>query len=105
MSQILSALRWEIALAADVELEEVSLPLLVRYAPQFTAERRNIVAWFVEKGKQLGLIRKSRRLKVEAPVIPVEAYKPMPPDLVLVRIPRQSNGKRNTNRQIRAPVL
>ncbi len=105
VSQILSALRWEIALAANVDLEEVSMPLLVRYAPQFAAERRNIVSWFVEKGKQLGLIRKSRRIKAVAPDIPLEAYRPVPQDLPLIRKPRQSNGKRNTKRQVRAPAL
>jgi hypothetical protein len=38
IAQILHALRWEVALRADADPFEVSLPLLVEYFPQYAAE-------------------------------------------------------------------
>ena len=93
IAQILQALRLEIAWRAGVDPFEVSIALLVEYAPQYAAEGRDPVEIFVERGRFLRFIRPSRRTKIEAPSIPEGAMTPLPPDLVLIRQPRYSQRK------------
>ena len=61
ISQILQSLRLEIAHKAGVDPFEVSIGLLVEYAPQYAYEGRDPVKIFVERGRELGFIRPSRR--------------------------------------------
>ncbi len=93
IAQILQALRLEIAWRADVDPFEVSIALLVQYAPQYAYEGRDPVAIFVERGRFLRFIRPSRRTKIEAPSIPEGAMLPLPPDTVLIREPRYAQRK------------
>ena len=72
---------------------EVSIGLLVEYAPQYAYEGRDPVEVFVKRGRQLGFIRASRRTRIQAPSIPVELILPAPPGLVLTRTPRYANRK------------
>jgi hypothetical protein len=88
IAQILQALRLEIAGQAGVDPFEVSMPLLVEYVPQLLAEGIDPVAFFVERGRAAGFIRPSRRIQIEAPVIPVACLAQPPPDLPLERSPR-----------------
>jgi hypothetical protein len=85
ISQVLQALRLEIAWKAGVDPFEVSMELLVEYAPQLAADGQDPVELFVERGRFLRFIRPSRRTIIRAPQIPLEAIVPMPPHLVLVR--------------------
>ena len=62
--------------------------LLVEYAPRCAADGEDVVTIFVERGRDLGFIRPSTRLRPQAPVIPPELITLCPPDLVLVRQPR-----------------
>lgn len=91
IAQILQALRLEIAARAGVDPFEVSLPLLVEYAPRFAYEGRDPIAIFVERGRDLGFIRPSRRTVIQAPTIPLDHLIPRPPDLLLIRTPRYAN--------------
>jgi hypothetical protein len=91
IAQVLQALRLEIAARAGADPFEVSLPLLVEYAPRFACEGRDPVALFVEHGRALGFIRPSRRTAIAAPEIPADHLLPPPPDLVLTRTPRHAN--------------
>src|SRR5512143_256654 len=88
IAQILHALQMEIAGRAGVDPFDVSLQLLVEYAPQYAYEGKNVVTIFVEQGRELGFIRPSTRTKVRAPTIPLDEITPCPPDLVLVRSAR-----------------
>lgn len=71
IAQILQALRLEIAARAAVDIFEVSLPLLVRYAPIFAAQGQDPVAVFVEQGRAAAFIRPSRRIQPRAPDPPL----------------------------------
>ena len=88
ISQVMQYLRFEIAREAGVDQFEVSMDLLVKYAPQYAYEGRDPVNIFVERGRDLGFIRPSRRTIIHAPAVPAEAILPAPPDLTLARIPR-----------------
>ena len=92
IAQVLQALRLEIAWRAGVDPFEVSLPLFVKYAPWYASQGRDPVQAFVERGRELGFIRPSRRTRIHAPVLP-DVYTPLSPDLVLLRIPRYA-GRR-----------
>ena len=98
ISQVLQALRLEIACKAEVDPFDVSIGLLVQYAPQYGYEGRDPVKVFVERGRDLGFIRPSRRTRTHAPRIPDEAILPAPPTLALTRTPRYAN--RNCHRRI-----
>ena len=97
ISQVLQALRLEIACKAGVDPFDVSIGLLVQYAPQYGYEGRDPVKIFVERGRDLGFIRPSRRTRIHAPTIPDEAILPAPPTLALTRTPRYAN--RNCHRR------
>jgi hypothetical protein len=88
IAQIVQALRLEIAARAEIDPFDVSLPLLVRYAPQYTARGRDPIAAFVQEGRRLGFLRPARRIRLQIPLIPPAALQPYPPDLVLQRTPR-----------------
>ena len=93
ISQVLQSLRLEIAHKAGVDPFEVSIGLLVEYAPQYAYEGGDPVNIFVERGRELGFIRPSRRTRIHAPSIPVEAVLPAPPGLLLMHTPRYANRK------------
>ena len=98
VAQSLQGLRLEIAYRAGVDLNEVSLPLLVEYAPIYAYEGDDPVAVFVNQGRELGFIRPSRRTRIEAPVLPEADLAPLPPDLILERRPRYAQRKANRTR-------
>jgi hypothetical protein len=91
LAQIVHALRVEIAARAEVDPFDVSLPLLLRYGPQYAERGRDVIAAFVTEGRRLGYIRPSRRVRIAAPIIPPAAITPVPPDLVRERAPRYAN--------------
>ena len=92
ISQVLQALRVEIAWRAGVDRFEVSLPLFIKYASWYAKDGRDPVQAFVERGRELGYIRPSRRTVIRAPALPQNYTKP-PTDLVLSRTPRYA-GRR-----------
>jgi len=102
ISQILQALRLEIACKAGADPFEVSMELLVEYAPQIAADGQDPVALFVERGRFLRFIRPSRRTIIRAPEIPPEAITPMPPDLVLVGKERHAGRKCGPRPKVKA---
>ena len=97
ISQVLQSLRMEIAHKAEVDPFDVSISLLVEYAPQYAYEGRDPVKVFVESGRRLGFIRPSRRTRVQAPQIPTKDMTPAPLGLVLTRTPRHA-GRSCTSR-------
>lgn len=93
IAQLLQGLRLEIAGRAGVDPFEVSLPLLVAYLPQYAARGVDPIAAFVERGRELGFIRPSRRTQIRAPRLDPAALTPAPPGLVVVRTPRYARRK------------
>lgn len=99
IAQILQGLRLEIAARAEVEPFEVSIELLVRWAPRLAAEGRDWLTIFVEDGRRLGFIRPSRRLQLVLPAVAPDALTPLPPDCIRTRTPRYAHrnaGPRST---------
>jgi hypothetical protein len=87
IAQVLQAIRMEVALRADVDAFEVSLPLLIEALPQFSLQGRDGIIECVRQGRRLGIIRPSTRLRIQAPEIPREYLIPLPPETVLCRQP------------------
>jgi hypothetical protein len=88
IAQILQALRLEIAGRAGVDPFEVSMPLLVAYVPRLLADGIDPIAFLVERGREAGFIRPSRRTQIQAPALPSDLLAQPPPDLLLERTPR-----------------
>jgi hypothetical protein len=93
ISQILQALQMEIAGRAGVDVFEVSMELLVQYAPQYAYTGQNPVEVFVNQGRELRFIRPSTRTVIQGPAIDPSEIVPLPPDLVLDRKPRYAQRK------------
>jgi hypothetical protein len=91
--QIFAAFRIEIAGRAEVDLFDVSLPLLIEYFPHYARAGTDPIDLFVECGRELRFIRPSSRHETKAPVIPLEAYHALPPDLLLEREPRYAERR------------
>jgi hypothetical protein len=106
ISQILQALRLEIAGRAQVDPFEVSMELLVQSLPQFAADGRDPIQAFVELGRFARFIRPSSRLRPEVPEIPPEEVVPRPATLLLERTPRHAGrncGPRSSKKTTKQP--
>ena len=93
ISQVLQGLRLEIAHKARVDPFEVSMSLLVEYAPMYAYEGKDPVAVFVESGRHLRFIRPSRRTVIHAPSVAMEQMTPLPPGTELARTPRYAKRR------------
>lgn len=91
ISQILLALRLEIAAKAEVDPFDVSFPLLVEYLPRWNDV--DFIDLVVTRGRETGFIRPSRRIRIQTPPIHLSDYVPPPPDLALVRAPRYAHRR------------
>jgi hypothetical protein len=91
ISQILHALQLEIAGKAGVDPFDVSLSLLVEYLPEWNDV--DFIALVVERGREAGFIRPSRRIRIQTPAVDLNDYRPPPPDLCLVRKPRYAHRR------------
>lgn len=96
ISQILQALRMEVAGRAKVDPFEVSMELLIRWMPQYGYDGEDPIAGFVEQGRAMGFIRPSRRTVVKAPEIPPDQINPLLRDIILTRKPRYGNWDRSS---------
>jgi hypothetical protein len=91
IAQIFQALRLEIAARAGVDFFDVSLPLLLRYLPQFARSGHDPIAVIVATGGRAGLFRPARRVRIQAPLLSPDQLAPPPTNLVLSRVPRYAN--------------
>jgi hypothetical protein len=91
ISQVLHALQLEIAAKAQVDVFDVSLPLLVEYLPRWPEV--DFIALVVERGREAGFIRPSHRIRIQTPLLDCTAYRPLPAELVLVREPRYAHRR------------
>ncbi len=89
----------------------MSLPLLVTYVPQPWAMGQDLIATCVQRGRQLGLIRPSSRIRVQGPEVTPEQIQPRPENLVLTRAakyphdPGQAGRKGPHQRQALSPPM
>jgi len=91
IAQILHGLQIEIAAKAGVDPFDVSLPLLVEYLPRWNDV--DFVALVVDRGREAGFIRPSRRIRIQTPEVDLINYLAPPPGLILERLPRYA-GRR-----------
>jgi hypothetical protein len=96
IAQILQAIRMEVALRADVDPFDVSLPLLIEAFPQFGSQGRDGIAECVRQGCRLGILRPSTRLRIQAPEISEDLLIPVPGNTPLCREPHGSGKNRTT---------
>ena len=100
VAQVLQGLRLEIAYRAGVDPNEVSMPLLVEYAPIYAYNGEDPVAGFVNQGRELRFIRPSRRTQAATPALPEDGLSPLPPDLTLERTPRYAQRKAHRDNRL-----
>jgi len=91
IAQILHGLQIEIAAKAGVDPFDVSLPLLVEYLPRWNDV--DFVALVVDRGREAGFIRPSRRIRIQTPEVDLINYLAPPPGLILERLPHYA-GRR-----------
>jgi hypothetical protein len=104
LSQIVLALRFEIAEAAGAEVREVSLELMLRWLPQLAKEGRDPVAELVRMGRRGGFIRPFRGKERHVLRPSWEAYswpEPLPPP----RAPRYGDAPRPPAHEEQMAVL
>ena len=87
IAEVMQALRMEVALRAEVDPFDVSLPLLFETLPQFSSAGYDGIVECVRQGRRLGIIGPSTRLRIQAPEIPPEQLIPLPPGTLLCRQP------------------
>ncbi len=100
ISQILQALRLELAARAGVDPFAISLALMIRWLPRMAAAGQDPLETFLAQGRALRFIRPSTRTTIHTPPIPPDALTPIPPHLCLERTPRHANrncGPRSAN--------
>ena len=93
IAQVVMGLRLEIAGRAEVDIFDVSLPLLVQYLPRYAARGEDPVAAFVRDGRLAKFIRPSRRIVIQTPPIDPTRIVPAPPDIHLERVPRYAQRR------------
>jgi Transposase DDE domain len=98
LSHLVYALRERIALAADCDLFEVSVPLLVEMLPRLADSSALSLERLVQSGRESGLLRASPRLVLNVPQVKGSCYQLAPPDL-----PRQRPGRAPSAPRKRAP--
>jgi hypothetical protein len=89
IAQVLSALRGEIAGRAQVAIDEVSLPLMMQYLPDYARTHPDDpIGAFVADGVFLRFIRPASRTRYEVATVPNEQLQLPPPTLETTRTPR-----------------
>jgi hypothetical protein len=88
ISQILQAFRVEIAGKAKVDIYDVSIGVMIEMIPRYTRRNKNFIEEIVREGREMKIIRESRRVKREIPEIEPAEWKALPEGFVMEREPR-----------------
>jgi len=80
LAQLLHALQLHVALQAEVDPFDVSIPVMLELLPLIPVGSTSLLTRLVEEGRPLGLIRPSRRYQVVVPQEPTRALT-RPPSL------------------------
>jgi Transposase DDE domain len=101
IAQVVLSLRNEVAQAAKASLREVSLPLLIRWAPELARDGQDPVLTLAKYGRDAGIIRPFRgkdydlpRVKLEDYSLPIERPPPRKPRYPKERGTRGAAGTR-----------
>jgi Transposase DDE domain len=93
LAQVLCSLRFDIAEQANVDLFDVSLPLLMKVLERIKASSQPLLQKIVEHGRDWGIIRPNRRKEIRVPALTPNGYRPLPKNTILLQKPRYA--KRN----------
>ncbi len=93
LSQVVMGLQVEIAARAEVEPFDVSIELLVRYAPRLLERGVDLIEAVLTQGRAMGIIRPSSRLIPQVPFVPRWQYCWAPPELLQPQVPRSAHRK------------
>jgi Transposase DDE domain len=100
VAQVYHALQVAVAAEADCEVFDVSLALLVRWVPRLLAQGRNPMEVLLCQGREMGIIRPSRRQPLDLPTVHLEEIFWPPDDVCLWQPPRYAHKKAgNKNRK------
>lgn len=94
LAQVMQAIRVQVAAQAQVEVFDVSMPLLMEYMNQWNEEGEEGWRRCVEQGYKLGIIRPSSRLQVQVPEVRLQAYQGVAKGRILVRPGRYPNTRK-----------
>jgi hypothetical protein len=98
VAQVYHALQVAVAAEADCEVFDVSLALLVRWVPRLLAQGHDPIEVLLRQGREMGIIRPSRRLPLDLPTVHLEEICWPPGDVCLWLPPRYAHkkaGKKN----------
>jgi hypothetical protein len=99
VSQVIHFLQGEIAAEAGVHPLEVSLDILMKVLPHACwSGPQGVAAALAARGRQLGLIRPSRYLQFDLPVVLAQDIVPLPPET-----PRSRPAKHTVRKRPRHP--
>ncbi len=87
IAQLLQALRLQIAVQAHEDPFDVSLALLLAYLPTVSDYHPDAIGLLVTRGKDLGFIRASSRIRIQTPDVSQLGLVPLPADLILEQVP------------------
>jgi len=87
IAQLLQALRLQIAVQAHEDPFDVSLALLLEYLPTLSDYHADALRVLVTRGKDLGFIRPSSRLRIQTPDLRGVLIVPIPEGLLLEQVP------------------
>lgn len=93
LAQLFHAFQVEMAARADVEPYDVSLDLIIRLVPRLWQQGVDPMAFLLEHGRAMQVIRPSSRLKPLVPHIPLWLIIYPPEEVILVRPPRSARRK------------
>lgn len=94
LAQVIQAIRVQVAALAQVEVYDVSMPLLMEYMNQWNEEGDEGWRRCVEQGSKVGIIRPSSRLQVQVPEVRLQAYQGIAKGRTLVRPGRYSKTRK-----------
>ncbi|GCE10528.1 IS4 family transposase [Tengunoibacter tsumagoiensis] len=103
LAQIVCALRFDLAEQANVDLFDVSLPLLIKVLGGLKTSSSPLLQELVTHGRAWGVIRPHRRHTILVPALKPHGYRPLPEGMVLRRAPRYGCRHRHPRKQAFLP--
>jgi len=87
IAQVLQVLRLQIAVQTQQDPYDVSMALLLEYLPTLSDYHPQALGGLLSRGKDLGFIRPSSRIRIQTPDVSQLALVPLPADLILEQVP------------------
>ncbi len=85
LAQVIQSIRVQMAVVADVEVADISVPLLMQSLGQWNTSGEEGWREMVEQCRRMGIIRPHCHRNWQAPEIPSSAYRALPQSRTLVR--------------------